>query len=54
MTHLRALAEINNMQTQNDEITLKELLEKAKEWYSYLVSQWKIIVLAGVVGAALG
>ncbi len=42
------------METQNDEITLKELLEKAKEWYSYLVLQWKIIVLAGVVGATLG
>jgi uncharacterized protein involved in exopolysaccharide biosynthesis len=42
------------METQNDEITLKELLEKAKEWYSYLLSQWKIIVLAGVVGAVLG
>ena len=39
---------------ENDEITLKELLEKAKEWYSYLLSQWKIIVLAGLVGAALG
>ena len=42
------------METQNDEITLKELLEKVKEWYSYLLSQWKIIVLAGVIGAALG
>jgi hypothetical protein len=42
------------METQNDEITLKELLEKAKEWHSYLLSQWKIIVLAGVIGAALG
>jgi uncharacterized protein involved in exopolysaccharide biosynthesis len=42
------------METQNDEITLKELFEKAKEWYSYLISQWKIIVLAGVIGAALG
>ncbi len=42
------------METQNDEITLKELIEKAKEWYSYLLSQWKIIVLAGVVGATLG
>jgi hypothetical protein len=42
------------METQNDEITLKELIEKAKEWYSYLLSQWKIIVLAGIVGAALG
>ena len=39
---------------ENDEITLKELLEKAKEWYSYLLSQWKIIVLAGVVGAVIG
>ena len=54
MTHLRVLAVINNMETQNDEITLKELLDKAKEWYSYLLFQWKIIVLAGVVGAALG
>jgi uncharacterized protein involved in exopolysaccharide biosynthesis len=42
------------METQNDEITLKELLEKTKEWYSYLLSQWKIIVLAGIVGASLG
>jgi uncharacterized protein involved in exopolysaccharide biosynthesis len=39
---------------ENDEITLKELLEKAKEWYSYLLSQWKIIVLAGILGATLG
>jgi hypothetical protein len=39
---------------ENDEITLKELLEKAKEWYSYLLSQWKIIVVAGVLGSALG
>ena len=42
------------METQNDEITLKELLEKAKEGYSYLLSQWKSIVLAGVLGSALG
>ena len=42
------------METQNDEITLKELLEKAKDWYSYLLSQSKIIVFAGVLGAALG
>lgn len=41
-------------QIHNDEISLKELLEKAKEWYAYLLSQWKIIVLAGIIGAALG
>jgi hypothetical protein len=38
----------------NDEISLKELLEKAKDWFSYLLSQWKIILLAGIVGAGLG
>lgn len=43
-----------NEQNPNDEISLKELLEKAKEWYAYLLSQWKIIVLAGIIGAALG
>lgn len=37
-----------------EEISLKELLEKGKEWYAYLLSQYKIIVLAGVVGALLG
>jgi hypothetical protein len=40
--------EINNR--DNDEISLKELIEKGKEWYSYLLSQWKIIVLAGIIG----
>jgi hypothetical protein len=46
----------NKMEEQhsNDEISLKELLEKAREWYAYLLSQWKIIVLAGVIGAAIG
>jgi hypothetical protein len=42
------------MEVQNDEISLKELLEKAKEWKSYLVSHWRIILLAGIIGSALG
>lgn len=41
-------------ETPNDEISLKELIEKGKEWFAYLLSQWKIIVLAGFVGAVLG
>jgi hypothetical protein len=49
-----ALAAINNMETQNDEISLRELLDKAKEWYQYLLSQWKVIVLAGLLGACIG
>jgi len=42
------------MSVENDEISLRELIEKVKEWFNYLLSQWKIIVLAGIVGAALG
>jgi hypothetical protein len=37
-----------------DEISLKELIEKGKEWYIYLLSKWKIIVLVGFIGATLG
>jgi hypothetical protein len=40
--------------TNEDEISLKELLAKGKEWFSYLLSKWKIIIIAGVIGAALG
>jgi hypothetical protein len=43
-----------NEQKTNEELSLKELIEKAKDWFSYLLSQWKIIVLAGIIGAALG
>jgi hypothetical protein len=43
-----------NKPIPNDEISLKELVEKVKEWFSYLLSQWKIILLAGIFGAALG
>lgn len=39
---------------ENDEISLKDLILKSKEYYSYLVSKWKIIVLWGIVGALLG
>ena len=41
-------------QKANDEISLKELIQKVKEWFDYLLSQWKKIVLAGVLGATLG
>lgn len=43
-----------NEQNPNDEISLKELIEKGKEWWDYLLSQWKVIVLAGLIGSALG
>ncbi|KQW97669.1 Wzz/FepE/Etk N-terminal domain-containing protein [Flavobacterium sp. Root420] len=39
---------------ENDEISLKELIHKIKEYCKYLFNQWKIIVLAGIIGAVLG
>ncbi|TPG40079.1 Wzz/FepE/Etk N-terminal domain-containing protein [Flavobacterium pectinovorum] len=45
---------MENTTVENDEISLKELLVKVKEWYGYLFSKWKIILLAGVIGASLG
>ena len=42
------------METPNDEITLKELILKSKEWYTFLLTKWKTIVLAGTIGALLG
>lgn len=41
-------------QIKNDEISLKELILKLKEWYSYLLSKWKTILIAGIIGGALG
>lgn len=44
----------NNEPIDNDEISLKELITKVKQWYDYLLSQWKIIFLAGIIGGGLG
>lgn len=40
--------------TESEEISLKELIEKVKEWYQYLLSKWKIILFTGIIGASLG
>lgn len=38
----------------DDEISLKELILKLREWYRYLLSKWLIILIAGLIGGALG
>ncbi|MFH7004513.1 Wzz/FepE/Etk N-terminal domain-containing protein [Flavobacterium bizetiae] len=45
---------MDNKTIENEEISLRELLSNAKEWYSYLLSKWKIILIAGIIGASLG
>ena len=40
--------------SSNDEITLKELVVKIKEWYSYFLHNWKVIILVSIIGASVG
>jgi len=46
----------NNLQpiTGDDEISLKELLEKVQHVWKYLLTKWKLILLAGIIGGAIG
>ena len=44
--------QINNI--EQDEISLKELLLKIKEWYRFLLTKWVVIVAAGFIGGAIG
>ncbi|MBZ4036529.1 lipopolysaccharide biosynthesis protein [Flavobacterium sp. 17A] len=45
---------MDNKQIDNDEISLKDLIQKGNEWYSYLLSKWKFVFLAGIIGAGFG
>lgn len=45
---------INTQSSKSDDISLKEILLKIKEWFSYLLSKWIIILCFGITGAALG
>jgi len=42
---------INNSE---DEISLKDLILKIKEWCQFLLSKWITILIAGIIGGALG
>ena len=47
----------NNNDIQNiaeDEISLKELILKIKDWYRFLLSKWLVLVAAGIIGGAIG
>ena len=43
-----------NPQHNEDEITLKDIVLKIKEWYRLLLGRWKLLLLAGVVGGGIG
>jgi len=38
----------------DNQFTLKQVVRNLQEWLGYFISQWKILVAAGVIGLALG
>jgi len=46
---------MNNLETiEQDEISLKELIQKIKDWIGYLKTQWKLIFAIASLGAIIG
>jgi uncharacterized protein involved in exopolysaccharide biosynthesis len=41
-------------QIDNDEISLKELIQKIQEWITYLKTQWKLIIGIAALGGIVG
>ena len=44
----------NTITTENDEISLKELIQKIQEWIAYLKTQWKLIIGIAALGGIIG
>jgi hypothetical protein len=44
----------SDIQTMDDEVTLKDIILTVKVWWKYFVSKWVILFLAGVLGGAVG
>jgi hypothetical protein len=38
----------------DNQFTLKEVFQNIREWLSYFISQWKLLILAGIIGMGLG
>uniref|UniRef100_UPI00404AC7BF Wzz/FepE/Etk N-terminal domain-containing protein n=1 Tax=Daejeonella sp. TaxID=2805397 RepID=UPI00404AC7BF len=46
--------QISTSNIDSDEISLKELILKLQEWWSYLLGQWKLIIGVAFIGSLLG
>lgn len=46
--------QVQNLNSHNDEISLKELIIKIKEWVAFLKTKWKLIFIAGIFGGLVG
>ncbi|MCG9793934.1 GumC domain-containing protein [Flavobacterium algicola] len=41
-------------QVNSDEISLKDLLLQGKDWYDFLISKWKVVILVSLIGGTVG
>ena len=44
----------NSTNIESDEISLKELINKIREWYRFLLSKWILIILFSIIGGIIG
>ncbi|MDB5288285.1 MAG: lipopolysaccharide biosynthesis protein [Mucilaginibacter sp.] len=42
------------IEAENDEISLKDLINKIGDWWKYLLSKWIIILISGIIGGIIG
>lgn len=52
--HLRRSSLYSDELNKEDEMSMKELILKVREWWSYLLSKWKIILVIGLIGGGIG
>jgi uncharacterized protein involved in exopolysaccharide biosynthesis len=45
---------VQKHQIDNDEISIKELIQKIQEWNAYLISHWKLIIGIAAIGGIIG
>ncbi len=39
---------------EDEEVSVKEIIENVQTWVSYLLSKWRILLIAGIAGGGLG
>ena len=44
----------SNTNFENDEISLKDLVFKIREWYQFLLTKWKLIIIVSAFGGIVG
>ncbi len=46
--------DISTPEKETNEISIKDILKSIKDGFAFLLSKWKILIVAGLLGAAIG